>query len=210
MVQYDIEILNIDTLVEWLKQQPGLLSDPITSVWGSKKIVCEFEHDSKESIEFKKEIANRLLTIDNTSLVDSLMKYIKEIQTDQLFASILRQIPITNIGTSYADVFPAFYNGFPIPIDTTGYTKLGVVLLWNKNGGTGRHDARLIDHNGNNDVLISTELMPSGLPSGTTKNYDIPIPEEFENFRGELRIQAKSSVGTDDPVFDGLLIYLIR
>ena len=67
-------------------------------------------------------------------------------RTDQLFASILRQLTLTNIGTSYVDVFPAFYNGFPIPIDTNGFSKLGIVLLWNKNGGTGRHDVRLINN----------------------------------------------------------------
>ena len=131
-------------------------------------------------------------------------------RTDQLFASILRQLTLTNIGTSYVDVFPGFYNGFPIPIDTNGFSKLGIILLWNKNGGTGRHDVRLINNTNPSEVLVSTELMPSGLPNGTTKDYNIPIPTEFMNFRGELRLQAKSDVATDDPIFDGLLIYLIR
>lgn len=210
MVKYDIGIINTDYIYEWLLEQPDLIGKPTISA-GSKKIICEFNHTTPEQQKhFKQELMSRLLMVDDASVIDSMVKYINEIQTDQLFASILRQLTLTNIGTTYVNVFPAFYNGFPIPIDTTGFTKLGIVLLWNKNGGTGRHDVRLIDNNGDNDVLISTEAMPSGLPSGTTKNYDIIIPSEFENFRGELRIQAKSTVGTDDPIFDGLLIYLIR
>lgn len=137
-------------------------------------------------------------------------------KTDQLFASITRQLTLTNIGTSYIDVFPSFYDGFPIPIDTTGFIKLGIVVLWNKSGGTGRHDMRLVNNANESEILVHTENMTvansgsDGLKNGRTKNYGINIPAEFTNFRGELKIQAKSSVATDDPVFDGLLIYLIR
>lgn len=137
-------------------------------------------------------------------------------KSDQLFASIIKQLSFTDIGTSYVNVFPSFYNGFPIPIDTTGFNYLGIVMLWNKNGGTGRHDARLVNNANESEVLIHTENMTvensgsDGLKNGRTKNYGINIPAAFQNFRGELRIQAKSSVATDDPIFDGLLIYLIR
>lgn len=150
------------------------------------------------------------MSIEIDSIRDAAETSLNRTLGDHIFCSITRQMPLNNIGTSYVNVFPALYNGFPIPVDTKGYTKLGIVLLWNKNGGTGRHDVRLIDNNGVNDVFISTEAMPSGLPSGRTKNYDIDIPTEFTNFRGELRIQAKSTVETDNPIFDGLLIYLIR
>ncbi len=139
-------------------------------------------------------------------------------RTDQLFTSITRQMTLNNIGTSYTNVFPAFYDGFPIPIDTTGFESLGIVVLWNKNSGTGRHDLRLINNADDTKVLVHTENMDTengdpttgGIKSGRTKNYGIEIPVDFKNFRGELRIQAKSSVATDDPIFDGLLIYLIR
>jgi hypothetical protein len=138
---------------------------------------------------------------------------------DQLFASILKQMTMTNIGTTYKDVFPVLFDGFPIPIDTSGYKNLGIVVLWNKNSGTGRHDFRLINNANDTQVLVNTELLDTqnggdpttgGLKSGRTKNYNIDIPTAFENFRGELRIQAKSTVAADDPIFEGLLIYLIR
>jgi len=140
-------------------------------------------------------------------------------KTDQLFASVLRQMPFTNIGTTYKDLFPVLYDGFPIPLDTTGFKNMGVVVLWNKNNGTGKHDLRLINHADPTKVLVHTELLDGtnggdpttgGMKSGRTTNYNIPIPSDFINFRGELRIQCKSTVASDDPIFDGLLIYLIR
>ena len=139
-------------------------------------------------------------------------------RTDQLFSSIIYEIPKNNIGTSYTDIFPAFYDGFPIPIDCNGFKSLGIVMLWNKNGGTGIHDMRLVNNADEGEVLVHTENVRvgnhpwthDGLKSGRTKAYNIPIPSEFLDFRGELRIQAKSTVGTDDPIFNGLLIYLIR
>lgn len=103
------------------------------------------------------------------------------------------------------NIFPTFYDGAPIPIDTTGYTKIGIVLLWNKNGGTGTHTVRLVNNVNQSEVMISGDVI-----SGRNKNYDIDIPVEFQNFRGELLLQAKSTVATDDPIFDGLWIYLIR
>jgi hypothetical protein len=149
-------------------------------------------------------------TLPFPSGMDGIRDRITAMLGDHLFCSIVSSITKTNIGTSYVNIFPAFYDGVPIPIDTKGYTKIGIVLLWNKNGGTGRHDVRLINNNGANEVFVSSEAMPSGLPSGRTKNYDITIPEDFTNFRGELRLQGKSTVATDSPIFDGLWIYLIR
>lgn len=140
-------------------------------------------------------------------------------KTDQLFASVIRNMPFTNIGTAYKDVFPTLYDGFPIPLDTSSFKNMGVVVLWNKNGGTGRHDLRLVDHTDTTKVLVNTEGLDTtnggdpttgGMKSGRTKNYNIVIPQAFLNFRGEIRIQAKSTVASDDPIFDGLLIYLIR
>ena len=140
-------------------------------------------------------------------------------KADQIFVSILRQMPMNNIGTSYTDIFPAFYDNFPIPFSTVGYRSFGIVLLWNKNGGTGRHDVRIVDNADINEVLVSSEGLTTenggdtttgGLKSGRTKNYNLELPDHFKDFRGELKFQAKSSVGTDDPIFDGLLIYNIR
>jgi hypothetical protein len=140
-------------------------------------------------------------------------------KADQIFVSILRQMPMNNIGTVYKDIFPNFYDNFPIPFSTVGYNHFGIVLLWNKNSGTGRHDVRIVDAANPNEVLVDSESLDTGnggdpttggLKSGRTKNYNLALPAHFVNFRGELIFQAKSTVAGDNPIFDGLLIYNIR
>jgi len=137
-------------------------------------------------------------------------------RSDQLMISITRQIPFTNIGTSYVDVFAGLYAGFPNGLDTTGFNKLGIVILWNKNGGTGRHDMRLVNAANVSEVFLSTEGRTvansgsDGLMNGTTKQYDIDMPTNFKNWIGEVKIQAKSTVASDDPIFDAFLLYLRR
>lgn len=138
-------------------------------------------------------------------------------KTDQIMIAITRQLTFTNIGTAYVDVFPAFYDGFPIPLDCNGFTQMGIVILWNKNGGTGIHDFRLVNHLNNTEVLVHTENIrvvnnwpQDGLKNGRTFSYNIPIPTGWVNFRGTVRLQVKSTVAADDPIFDGFFLYLIR
>lgn len=131
-------------------------------------------------------------------------------RTDCLFLNWQIQMTLTNIGTTYRDIYPAAFDGLPLGLDTTGFTKLGVVLAWGKNGGTGRHDFRIVNNANPNQVLADTESIEGGMVTGTRRYYGIDIPSNFENFRGEVKIQAKSSVGTDGPIFYGLWGYLIR
>ena len=137
-------------------------------------------------------------------------------RSDQLMISITRQIPFTNIGTSYVDIFSGLYAGFPNGLDTTGFTKLAIVVLWNKNAGTGRHDMRLVNAANVAEVVVSTEGRTvaksgsDGLANGTTKDYDITIPALFKNWIGEVKLQAKSTVASDDPIFDAFILYLRR
>lgn len=137
-------------------------------------------------------------------------------RSDQLFMAITRQQTFTNIGTSYVDVFAALYAGFPHGLDTTGFTRFGIVILWNKNGGTGRHDMRLVDAAIPTNVIINTEGRTvansgaDGLANGITKDYDIAIPAGYKNWIGEVKLQVKSTVASDDPIFDAFLLYLRR
>lgn len=209
MTKYDIGILNADSLLEWIKQQSGSLSDPVVSA-GGKKIICEFDHDSQQEKDFKKQLASRILTVDDVSVVDSLLKYIKEIQTDGLFLNWQIQMTLTNIGTTYKDIYPAAFDGLPLGLDTSGYTKLGIVVAWGKNSGTGRHDLRIVNNADDTQVLVHSEGISGGMVTGTRRHYDIDIPAQFENFRGEVKLQAKSTVETDNPIFYGLWGYLIR
>ena len=132
-------------------------------------------------------------------------------QSDQLAASITLSVVKTNIGTTYGYIYPAFYDNVPLGLDLKGFSKLGIVVFWNKNGGTGRHDILLVDKNTPEQrTLLSSEGLPSGLVNGVNKSYDYPIPAEFENFRGEVYLAGKSTVGTDSPILDGIFLYLIR
>jgi len=109
-------------------------------------------------------------------------------RSDQLFMSITRQVAFTNLGNTYTDIFGSLYGGFPHGLDTTGFTKFGIVILWNKNGGTGRHDMRLVDAAIPTNVVISTEGRTvansgaDGLVNGITKDYNIDIPAGYKNW----------------------------
>ena len=133
-------------------------------------------------------IANNAICIDLTTGIIS--QYFFNVwvdvsfgaKSDQLIMSITRQVTFTNIGTSYVDVFASFYSGFPHGLDTTAFTKFGVVILWNKNAGTGRHDMRLVDaNNPTTGIIIDTEGRTvansgaDGLVNGVTKDYNLSL-----------------------------------
>jgi hypothetical protein len=130
---------------------------------------------------------------------------------DHVFVAFDVSITKTNLSTSWTNVIP-FYNGRPFLIDFKGFTKYAIQVFWRKNGGTGRHDLRVINHNDDSQVLITSEAFPSGLLDEPAVNELIgqSIPDNFKTFRGRIRIQCKSSNGTDDPIFDSLWLYLIR
>jgi len=129
---------------------------------------------------------------------------------DVLAASITISRTLTNIGTTYNYVYPAFYDNVPLAVDLAGFTKLGIVVFWNKNGGTGRHDIVLVDKSEPQRTLLTSTGLPNGLVNGVNKSYDYPIPIEFNNYRGEVYLGAKSTVGTDSPILDAVFLYLIR
>lgn len=131
-------------------------------------------------------------------------------KTDGLFLTWQIQMTLTNIGTTYKDVYPSAFEGLPLGLDTSGYTKLGIVVAWGKNGGTGTHNIRIVNNADDTQVLVHSEGISGGMVTGTRRYYNIEIPEDFIDFRGEVKLQAKSSVDTDDPIFYGLWGYLIR
>lgn len=131
--------------------------------------------------------------------------------SDQLAASITIPMTKPNVGTTYQYLYPAFYDNVPMGIDTRGFNKIGIALFWNKNGGAGRHDILIVDKaNPTGTPLINSAPLENGLISGVNKTYDIDLPTEFQNFRGEVVAAVKSTVGTDSPICDGIFLYLIR
>jgi hypothetical protein len=169
------------------------------------------EGDNREQIAINNaiyiSIEDGILSHNNNGIWNTLTW---STRSDQLAASITIPITKSNIGTSYTYVYPAFYDNVPIGIDLKGFSKLGIVIFWNKNGGTGRHDILLVDKSDPPTILLTSEGLPSGLVNGVNKSYDYPIPTEFQDFRGEVYLAGKSTVGTDSPIIDGIFLYLIR
>ena len=152
---------------------------------------------------------------DDEHIRINIIKYFKEIQQDVPLLTITPRLAINALSSSYADVFPNVYDGGPFPIHTIDYKKMAFVLLWNKNAGTSNHDIRVVkcDSIGNAlpdattpDILVQK----NNLNTGRVFSFNFPIPEAFIDFRGFVKIQAKSGNGTDSPILDALFIYLIR
>lgn|SRR5574339_836484 len=202
MVEYDIYLDNTDKLIEWIKQQPNFLD--LRS--GSGKIYCRFNHlTEQEQIDFKQEIANRLFQIDigNNTFEYTLPK-LQAIQTDALIYVTELSQTVTNIGTSFVDLYND-YGGRNFFVDLTGYKKIRYHINMNENGSTGTLNFRIVDNANQTNVLLDI-VVTNGQNSG---NIIIPDPL-FKNFRGRVRIQVKSTVATDDPRYDRIMLHALR
>lgn len=140
-----------------------------------------------------------------------LSVYRKDAKDNRVIFQMTRNVPLT-LTTAYTDVIPT-YNGMPIPFDTTGYKKMGMVLLWNKNGSNAVHTIKLsacnIDGSLVNpeNILREYAITSNG---GYLADFEYIIPSGFIDFRGLVKLQAKSGVSGATPIFDGLWLYMIR
>lgn len=206
-MEYDIYINNGKRLWEWISQQPNLVT---LTAYNPDKIYCEFNHDAGQASTFKEELIARFGEVDiGNNTFEQLLPQLKLIKTDMpLYICELNPgITKTNIGAIYVNIFTDF-SGRPFFVDTTGFTKLAVQILWTKGAGTGVQTMRIVDHANDTQVLESGSL---GLTAGQSDDFpNVTIPLAFRNFIGKWRLQAKSTVAGDDPVFVGIRIYLRR
>ena len=212
---YTINQNNVSrTLLDWIKGTTGF-----TTIFGNgrnREMVFKIDHSTPTEEElFQSELSKRLgVNIDGINVDTALIT--QELQTDIPLLTITPRLSIPSLSTTFQDVFPStLYDGFPIPIHTLGYKKMGFVLLWNKNGGTSNHDIRIVKSDNTGSLLpnVSTPdilISANNVASDRTFTFDSDIPNEFMNYRGFVKIQAKSGNGTDSPILDGLFIYLIR
>ena len=107
----------------------------------------------------------------------------------------------TNIGTSYADLFSSATDGNGCDVDGNGRNDVRLYLSWNKNFGSGTHSVQ-VKSQSTADVLITIPDVASGrtIATGT-------IPAYFANQLRSVKLQAKSTVSTDDPIFYGAQLY---
>lgn len=111
----------------------------------------------------------------------------------------------TNIGTSYVDVYTdTNIQGNAIRIDFTGKTQYRVDVIWNK-VGAGTQALKVCNQADDTEILHEfTNLASGGNGSGLQT-----IPAAFSGEAGNnFKLMAKSSTGTDDPVFLGCRVFL--
>lgn len=107
----------------------------------------------------------------------------------------------TNIGTTYIDLFDATTDGLGTDVDGTGKNDFRFYVTWSKNFGSGTHDIRIKDQT-TSDILATITNMSSGRNVVTGA-----IPSFFQENVRSIKLQAKSSVSTDDPIFRGASLY---
>lgn len=108
----------------------------------------------------------------------------------------------TNVGTTYVDLLPTIGGeGNGCDVDGNGRNDFRLYVSWNKNAGSGTHSLQVISQT-TSDVLATAASLLSGRNSviGT-------IPTFFSNQLRSVKLQVKSTVSTDDPIFYGAQLY---
>jgi hypothetical protein len=146
-------------------------------------------------------------TVRDEGLYNSLMAMFPDIiiDSDELVYTTDRSIPKNSLSTTYVNLFTDFA-GRPILINTTGYSRGAIQIFWNKNGGVGTHSLKIVKHNDTSQILYENTNLIDG--ENLDVNFVPPVPLDFKDFIGKLRIQVKSSNGTDNPIFEGIRLYL--
>ena len=108
----------------------------------------------------------------------------------------------TNLGTTYTDIMPTSGGeGNGCDVDGTGRVGYRFYVSWNKNVGSGTHSVQLISQT-TSDVLATISNAASGrnVATGTLSVY-------YQDQLRSVKLQAKSTVSTDDPIFYGARLY---
>lgn len=115
-----------------------------------------------------------------------------------------KDVTKTNIGTSYVNIPPGA-NGERTLVDFTGCTEFRSVLHAVLNG-TGQHQVRIVR---DSDNLVLYESPAVAAQAGEREfDSDVqPIPQGFSGLTF-LRVEAKSTVAANDPVFRRLVVML--
>lgn len=108
----------------------------------------------------------------------------------------------TNIGTSFTDLFPTTGGeGNGCDVDGTGRNDFRFYVSWSKNFGSGTHQVRVISQS-TSDVLATISNAVGGRNVATGA-----LPAYFQDNVRSVKLQATSSVSTDDPIFFGAQLY---
>lgn len=124
----------------------------------------------------------------------------------RLVAFYQQLITLTNIGTAFVNIFPGAKGQRQI-VDFRGFKEYRLIVHWGVIG-TGVQNIRIIDDTDPLTILAELSTSVAGekeLDSGWTSiNYfdpEAPAGNTWQDAEVFIRLQAKSTVGTDDPVF---------
>lgn len=107
----------------------------------------------------------------------------------------------TNLGTTYVDLLAGSgTEGNGCDVDGTGRVGYRFYVSWNKNFGSGTHSVQLISQTTTDVLATLTAVDGRNTVTGT-------LPAYFQDQIRSVKLQAKSTVSTDDPIFYGARIY---
>lgn len=107
-----------------------------------------------------------------------------------------------NIGTSFTDIYDQTNaDGKSVHVDFTGQTQYTICINWNKIG-TGTQTVRCIDVETPTNILFIKDVISGHNDVDLT---DLPT---WAKGQKKIKLQAKSTVDTDNPVFEGCQIRL--
>lgn len=183
---------------------------------GGLTIEATFDHaDKTEILDF---LWNLAAVSDGTVVIDpnginkvvTLSQFNKNQRYDTIFLNEVYNQTLNNLSTTYVDIFPNAVKNLRFPIDTNGFSKAAVAIGWNKNGGAGIHDVRLVDTVDESKILTTFTDIQTDLNEQFNINLSLAAGGFFEDTTKFLKIQARSSNGTDDPTLVLLRFYLRR
>jgi hypothetical protein len=132
------------------------------------------------------------------SLADAMNKVIvgEEGTNVRVFPVLSKDVTKTNIGTTYVNVPPGL-NGERTPVDFTGCTQYRVVLNMNAIG-TGPWSVRMVRDTDLAVLWETTNISGAGEKEVDTDWQTLPAAASGMI---AVRLQGRSNVGADDPVF---------
>jgi hypothetical protein len=183
-----------DPLKQEISAQPGLIAVESNSM----SSLYTFDHSPQQATDFKKWLNRKLGLYD-----DALSKYTNFTGMATAYTTDY-PVTLTNIGTTFKNVYNRS-DGMSFGIDTDIYEEVRLVVHWTMGGSdTGVHSLRVVDKAAPSTVLASF----STLVSGSNQGAIVPIPVTLLGTQKLYLVQVKSTVATDDPVFEGARVYL--
>jgi hypothetical protein len=160
--------------------------------------ILTFDHTPTQSTAFKKILNSKIGLHD-----DALSKYTNFTGMSTAYTTDY-PVTLTNIGTTFKNVYNRS-DGMSFGVDTDVFEDVRLVVHWTMGGSdTGVHSLRVVDKAAPSTVLASFSTLASGSNQGTIT----PIPATLLGTQKLYLVQVKSTVATDDPVFEGCRVYL--